>query len=196
MSSLNLLPEPAFAELKPLLNERLERIAASLRPEQFASLLDPVMRQVLEQGFALAGAHEGTLWLVDGAGEDLVPAFNNGPNAGRFVGQFRQPLREGLICMVFANEQPFIENQLDHNIKQSRMLDTHLGVQTYALIAVPFYFLQRCRGVVSCVQLKSGERHDLAGFAPKHLDAVQLASSVVGRLLEYRLLSSAVDWSG
>ncbi|PWU12596.1 MAG: hypothetical protein C5B50_21100 [Verrucomicrobia bacterium] len=196
MASLNLLPEPAFAELKSLLNERLERMAASLRPEQFSSLLDPVMQQVLEEGFTQARADEGTLWLIDAEGENLVPAFNNGPNAERFVGEFRQPLNAGLICMVFSTEQPFIENEVDKNANQSRLLDTRLQVKTHALIAVPFYFLQRCRGVASCVQLKPANRGNPAGFGPKDLETVQLTANVLGRLLEHRLLGKAVDWEG
>src|SRR5262245_878395 len=150
---LNVLPDPAFLDLKTVLAERLERLAAGIHPAQFGSLLDPLMRQTLERGFAEAGAHEGTVWLLDQSGEFLVPAWNSGPNAARLVGQFKQPLNAGLICMVFSSEQPFLENEVWKNSKQSKLLDSMLEVQTGAMIAVPFYFLRACRGVVSCVKL-------------------------------------------
>src|SRR5262249_36878765 len=154
LTRVSSLPDPAFEQLRPMLAERLDRLGSSIRPEQFASLLNPLMRQVLEKGFADAGADEGTVWLLDEAGENLVPAYNNGPQASQFVGRFKQPLKAGLICMVFASEQPFMENEVWKNSRQSKLLDTQLQVRTWAMIAVPFYFLGTCRGVISCVQLK------------------------------------------
>lgn len=194
---LNLLPDPAFLELKAVLSERLERIAAGIRPEQFGSLLEPLMRQTLERGFRAAGADEGTVWLPDAAGEHLVPAHNTGPHAGQLVGKFKQPLSAGLICMVFASEQPFLENEVWKNAGQSKLLDAQLNVRTCAMIAVPFYFLRACRGVISCVQL---QRHGAGapeppGFRPEHLASVQLAATLLSHLIEFRLLSRAVGWS-
>jgi GAF domain len=193
----SLLPDPAFLELKPALSERLDRITASLTPEQFASLLDPLMRRVLERGFAEAGAHEGTVWLMDGAGECLVPVHNTGPQADRLVGKFKQPLNAGLICMVFASEQPFLENEIARNAGQSKLLDTMLEVQTWAMIAVPFHLMRACRGVVSCVQLKRAGQSasEPPGFQPEHLASVQLTATLLSQLIEHRLLGQAVGWT-
>ena len=203
---LNLLPDRSFLDLKPALVERLERIGAGLRAEQFASALDPLMRQVLDRGFAEAGAHEGTVWLLDANEHHLVPAYNNGPNAHRMVGRFKQPLSAGLICMVFASEQPFLENEVQANALQSKLLDSALAVRTTAMLAVPFSFLRAPRGVISCVQLentRAGKGSSGApppppaapGFRPEHLAGLQLAATLVAQLLEFRLLSRAVGWS-
>lgn len=194
---LNILPEPSFEQLKPVLHERLARVGASIHAEQFADLFDPLMRHTLQRGLAEAGAHEGTVWLLDEPGENLIPAYNTGPNADKFVGKFKQPLKSGLICMVFASEQPFLENEVWQNAEQSKLLDSMLEVQTWAMIAVPFYFLQACRGVISCVQLKapSSRSPDPAGFKPDHLASVQRAATLLSQLIEYRLLSRTVGWS-
>ena len=197
---LNILPDPAFLDLKSVLSERLERIAGGIHPEQFASLLDPLMRQTLEHGFAEAGADEGTVWLLDHAGEFLVPAWNSGPHADKLVGKFKQPLKAGLICMVFSSEQPFLENEVWKNSRQSKLLDSMLEVQTSAMIAVPFYFLRACRGVVSCVKLDKASRSapgatDSNGFHPEHLTHVQRATAVLSQLVELKLLSCTVGWS-
>lgn len=193
----NILPEPRFAELGATLQERLAQVAAAITAENFPSLLDPLMRTVLQEGFDCATAHEGTVWLADAAGEFLSPAFNSGPNAGRWVGKFKQPLSSGIISMVFASEQPFIENEVFKNALQSKVLDHNLGVQTHALIAVPFYFLKACRGVISCVQLNHpGAAPDsLSGFRPEHLLCVEQTAALLSRLVEYRLLSNTVGWT-
>jgi len=198
---LNILPDPAFMDLKAVLSERLERIAGGLQPEQFGSLLDPLMRQTVETGFAEAGADEGTVWLLDQAGEYLVPAWNTGPHADRLVGKFKQPLKAGLICMVFSSEQPFLENEVWKNSRQSKLLDSMLEVQTSAMIAVPFYFLRACRGVVSCVKLNKpdsttkGGPNGSNGFGPEHLAHVQRTTAILSQLVDLRLLSCTVGWS-
>src|SRR3989442_10013827 len=91
------VPDPRFAELGPVLAERLEEVDLRINPQNFTSLLNPLMRSVFQQGLTEAGAHEGTIWLVDAEGQNLVPAYNTGPNAERFVGSFRQSLKEGLV---------------------------------------------------------------------------------------------------
>lgn len=194
---LSLLPDPAFRDLRPVLAERLNQLAAAVRGEQFASLFDPVMRQTVERGFAAAGAHEGTVWLLDETEENLVAAYNTGPQAAQWVGQFKLPLRAGLISMVFASEQPFLENEVWRNALQSKLLDSMLQVQTCAMIAVPFYLLRACRGVVSCVQLRQASAgvQDPPGFRSEHLEAVQWTATILSELLELRLLSHAVGWT-
>jgi transcriptional regulator with GAF, ATPase, and Fis domain len=193
---LNLLTEPAFESLNPTLLARMSQLGDSIHAPQFEPLLEPLLRQVIEQGFREAGAHEGTVWLADAAGEFLEPAFNTGPRAGQIVGRFKQPLGSGLISMVFATEQPFVENDVPRNAQQSKLLDVTLGVQTHALIAVPFHFLKACRGVVSCVQLKPADSRsaDPPGFLPQHVAGLQRTTALAAMLIEYRLLSRMVGW--
>ena len=193
----NIVPDPRFAELQGVLQERLAAIGNTIQPENFASLIDPLVRDVLQRGFAEAGAHEGSIWLPDGEGKNLIPAYNSGPDAEKIVGKFRQPLDEGLICMVFASEQPIVENEVYKNAQQSKLLDERLQVQTYALIAVPFHFLKACRGVISCVQLKRDgpNKLDVPGFQFAHLSAIQRTAALVAQLIELRVLGSTVGWS-
>lgn len=193
---LNLMTEPQFQGLRSLLYERMGRLGDDIHAPQFAGLLDPLLHRIVEQGFAEAGAHEGTIWLVDAAGEFLEPAFNTGPHAPQIVGQFKQPLGSGLISMVFASEQPFVENHVSRNAQQSKLLDARLEVETQSLIAVPLHFLNACRGVVSCVQLKEkGQAGKVPGFKAAHLDAVQRATALLCQIIEYRLLSRTVGWT-
>jgi len=193
----NIVPEPRFAELQGALQERLSATANSIQPHNFSSLLDPLARDVLQRGFAEAGAHEGTIWLLDSDGKHLVPAYNTGPDAEKIVGKFRQSLNSGLICMVFASEQPIVENEVYKDQRQSKALDEALQVETFALIAAPFHFLKACRGVVSCVQLKrpGTKERELPGFQFSHLTAIQRTAAVLAQLIELRVLGSAVGWS-
>ena len=173
----------------------MQEVARAIEPEAFPSLMDDLMVEVLREGFRQANADEGSIWLVDGTEEFLVAVFNTGPRAAEFVGTFKQPLKSGLICMVFANEQPFVENDVAGNRNQSKLLDSRLGCQTDALIAVPFYFLGSCRGVISCVQLMgNGASSRARGFSTTALKAVERSATTLSRLIDHALLSKTVGW--
>jgi len=185
---LTLLPDSNFAGMLPELRGRLTEAGQSITPGNFVSLLDDTMRREIHLAFAQVGASEGTVWLVDG--DALVPAYNTGPNAQKMVNQFRQPLTSGLISMVFASEQPFLENEVFQNAKQDKSLDTSLNVQTYAMIAVPFYFLEACRGVISCVVLKlpGAAEPPVVRFDEAARIRVSHTARVLGRLIDHKLL--------
>ena len=201
-SRFSILPDPRFADLAPLLAERLAEVAASIRPENFASLMDPLLLEVIRRGVEEIGAHEGTVWLPDAAGMHLVPAYNTGPRAADFVGKLHQPLNSGLVSLVFATEQPTLVNAAYADSRHSPLVDQALGQKTDALIAVPFSFLHACRGVISCVRLIESPtrgldpaKGTLSEFVPGHLAAVQRTSAILGRLIEQRLLGDTIGWS-
>src|SRR5690349_959363 len=106
---IHLIADAAFEEFQATLKARIARVGAEIGAEQIEPLLDPLLLRIAEDGFNEAGAHEGTIWLVDSTEEHLMPVFNSGPHASAFVGKFKQPLSAGLISMVFATEQPFLE---------------------------------------------------------------------------------------
>jgi hypothetical protein len=192
-----LLPDPRFAGLRNALEERVLAGADAITPEALPDVLDPTMRATLHNAFAAAGAPDGLVWLLDGAREHLVPAYGVGPNSTALVGTFRQPLSSHpLIGMVLASEQPFCENEVYRNAGQDKTVDRKLGMLTCAMVAVPFYYGRRIRGVISCVQMKpaAGDLPDPAGFSLDDLAHVQHAALVVSRLLDHWLIGVSVGW--
>lgn len=188
---------PYAEELKRTFDLRL-REAASQVSEEFPSCFDRTVRDLVTQGLSVATADEGTIWLIDPPGEALLPVFNSGPYADQFVGKFRQSLRSGMISMVVATEQPIYENDVHLNRQQDRTLDGRLGVQTCAMIAAPFYFAGELRGVLSGVQLRPVDEAQAEpnGFAWDHLQTLQRTATVLGRLLEHRLMVRLLGTQG
>jgi hypothetical protein len=193
---LNILPDERISSLSPSLENRLLTIAEQISPENFPSLCDSMIRYVLEQGFHLAGADSELIWLLDRSRENLVPCFGIGEAAEKLTLNYSQPLREGIIGMVMASEQPFVENEVFKNERHSKIVDMKLRQQTYAMIVVPFYFLRQCRGVISCVQLKNADSSEVdpPGFRVEHLQAIQRAGALVSELIDYHLLRQTVQW--
>jgi hypothetical protein len=194
---ITILPDERFSAVRSALLERLTSIAANITAENIGSLFDGTMRSVIDFGFKETGASEGTIWILEPPISALVPCFNSGPNANSIVGQFKQPLNAGLISMVFATQQPFLENEVFANKSQDKSLDSALRLQTYAMIAVPLYFLEDCRGVISCVQLKvpGSAEPDPPGFDEGGKARLSHTSTVFGRLLDYRLLRATMGLS-
>jgi len=192
------LPEERLTLLRPLVEQRMREAAELIGDGQFEQFFDRSMRGLLTDGFQRTGADEGTLWLLDPERLHLVPRFNSGPHAASFVGSFRQNLRSGMISMVVATEQPICENDMCRNAQQDKSLDQQLQLQTCAMLAVPFYFVGRLRGVISCVQLRSADRseNDPPEFLPSALESLQLTAGVLSRLIEYRLMALALGVEG
>ena len=170
---------------------KVARLADEVDPDNQGLALDSLMADLLRAAFHEGGADEGTVWLPDLAGHHLVPIWNSGPNSIRIVAGFRQPINAGLVCMVYATEQPFLENDIAHNARQSKLLDLTLGVQTEALLAVPLHFAGACRGVISCVQLATPLAAGVAkpDFSPDSLAALERTAAVLARLIEFQLLA-------
>jgi hypothetical protein len=196
MARFTLLADERFAALSARLTERVESAARALNPDTFQAALDPLMRHVISDAFSLAGAHEGTIWLVDAAEQHLMPVYNTGADAARFVGEFRQPLSRGLISLVFKNGQTLAENAVRENRQQDRTLDQSLGVETVAMLAVPFYFAKHPRGVISCVQLQKtgGASGDARGFRPDDLQRIEQLSATLTRFIDHLLVGTTVGW--
>ena len=199
----NFLPEPRFVPLRPALQEHLSKLGAAVTPENFLSICDDMLLKLLKESFGRIKADEGSIWLLDAEKQHLIAAFNSGSRSEEIVG-FKLPVTRGIISLVVASEHPFVENNVYKNDKQDKALDEKLGKLTYAMIAVPLYFLNEVRGVISCVQLQDFERRDgkvvplpptPPGFGPPELDAVQTMAAVVRDLVDYRLLGTAIGWN-
>src|SRR6516164_1917480 len=148
----NLLPDPRFRKHISGLTDRLDKAAKLITRETFNDFADELMTTVLEDSFEAAGADEGTLWLVNPSKPELDAVFNNGPTAAKIL-KYSQKLDRGLISMVFSTGQPFCENNIAQNPEHDKTVDRKTGSPTAAMIAVPFYFAQQCRGIISCIQL-------------------------------------------
>jgi hypothetical protein len=199
----NFLPLDTFVALQLPLREHLKQIGRSITPENFPGICNERIFYVLQESFQRAGADEGSIWILDPKRENLVIAHNTGPHAKKIVG-FKQPLTSGIVSMVVNNEQSFAEREVYKNVHHSKALDQTLNVSTYAMIVVPFYFLDECRGVISCVQLvdvKVQDEHLVTtgkippGFQMRELAMVQKAGLIIRDLINYNLLKTTIGWN-
>ena len=195
---VTVLPDERLIALRPALLATVHGVARELSGEAFAAFLDASMRSLLVGAFDRVGAHEGTVWLIDEAKTALVPRFNSGADAEKFVGRFQQKLDSGMISMVAVTEQPICENEVCRNARHDGKLDGELRVKTWAMVAVPFYFFSELRGVISCVQLVGADSSETTppGFSAEHLRELQHAAGLLSRVIEYRILAQCLGLEG
>ncbi len=191
-------PEERILALRPVIEMQLKDAAARVGDATFDEFFEAPLRALLIEAFNRVGAHEGSVWLLDEAREFLVPRYNSGPNAARFVNTFRQSVRSGMISMVVATEQPICENGMCEHPGQDRALNEMLRLEACAMLAVPFSFLGELRGVISCVQLKAlgSPDPDPPGFSPDALRALQSTAGLLSRLVEHRLFTLCLGLEG
>jgi hypothetical protein len=175
------------------LEERLQDWVEGLDAGSFSELLDPLVTKVLEGSFRWVGGDEGTVWLVDAEEDNLIAVFNSGPHSRELIGH-QQPLGRGIISLVYANEQPYCENEIAKRESHDDTVDRKLGTETGAMIAVPFYFAFGLRGVISCVQLTrdNGDEKPAPGFDTGHVEEISAAVTVVERMINGRLLATLI----
>ncbi len=188
-SRAKLLGNPQFARLGADLEQHIEEWIQSSNPVELTGLLDEVCTDLLSHCFQSVGGNEGTLWLADTDESNLVAVYNSGPDAENLVG-FEQSIGSGIISLVYAQQQPYCENEIEKSEGHDDTLDRKLEQHTSAMIAVPFYFAYQLRGVVSCVQLGSGD--ETPGFDSEHVAQLVQTAHSVERLMNAAALSIAL----
>ncbi len=187
-ANTQLLRLSGLGESARAVEAHLEAWLEGCEPSQLISLIDPGALSLLRTAFADAGGCEGTVWLVDRKAGELVACYNSGNESDRLVG-FRQPVGQGIVSMVFAQQQPYCENRIAANSGHDDTLDRKISQRTTAMIAVPFYFAFGLRGVISCVQLADAPKAR-EGFRSSDVEILARAANFVERLIDGTLLTS------
>jgi transcriptional regulator with GAF, ATPase, and Fis domain len=185
-----LLRHPGLGKFARELERHLDHRIESMSPSQLVELVDQVSLGLLREAFREVGGCEGTIWLFDGGPADLVAVFNSGEDPDSLVG-FRQPLGQGIISLVFTQQQPYCENDIQASEGHDDTLDRKISRHTTAMIAVPFYFGFGLRGVISCVQLRE-TKHESEGFSFADVETLTRVANLVERLINESLFSSAL----
>ncbi len=187
-----LLSHPRFTKLGAEIEDYVEAWIQSSQPLDLIGLLDESCSDLLKKSFDIVGGSEGTVWLNDPKEEFLVAVYNSGPEAENLVG-FKQPIGSGIISLVYSQQQPYCENEIEESQGHDDTLDKKMQKHTAAMIAVPFYFSFQLRGVISCVQLReNSESGDAPGFDSEQVDELVKAASGVERFINANLLSVAL----
>lgn len=175
--------------------EHLESWISSGTPTDLIELFDEGVLSLLKGAFDHVGGCEGTIWLVDSEERNLVASYNTGDDAASLIG-FEQPIGSGIISMVFSQQQPYCENNIEASSGHDDTLDRKMAKHTTALLAVPLYFAYGLRGVISCVQLEEVESGaGKKGFSSADIEALAMVSNIIERLVNETLLSSALGLS-
>ena len=190
---LKLLRHPGLSDCAKTLEKHLDAWIESTAPAQLIGLMDAVSRSLLCDAFIAAGGCEGTVWLFDECAGELVAAFNSGEDAAGLIG-FRQPLGQGIISLVYAQQQPYCENDIQASEGHDDTLDRKISKHTAAMIAVPFYFGFGLRGVISSVQLEEADSAR-GGFSSADVETLTRVSNLIERLINESLFSSALGFS-
>ncbi len=184
-------PDPKISEHASHIESSLARAASQLTPEEFKGLIGDPGRSVLRSAMDCVKSDAIAVWLVDRELKNL--AVTHCEPDQNFVG-WEQSVSEGLTSLAYASEQSLCENQVYLNSQHSKRADQEFGQITCAMIATPFYVAGTLRGVISTVQLKDSESAtDPAGFSARNLNRMRRLSTVIERLVNYRLLTTLLD---
>lgn len=179
-----------LTEYAPTIERKLARAAESITPEAFKSTLGDPGKSMLRAIMESVKGDSTSIWLADIAENNLIVTHST-PNE-ELVG-LSIPISEGLTSLVYASEQSICENNVYQNANHSKHVDDTVGQITSSMIATPFYFGGALQGVVSCVQIKESEdAPDPKGFSARDLGRIRRLSTVIERLVNYKLLTQLI----
>jgi hypothetical protein len=186
------LPHPSIEAAIPLLNDRIAAVSAAATPGStgWNGLCDANAKGLFDLYTGAAGADEGTLWLFSPSDETLVPAYNNGPDAGTLLGGYRQPLSLGLISSVFVTQMGLCESWVYRNSQHDDSVNRMLGNVTAHMVVVPLFFGGEARGVISAVKLRRADQEDPPPFGMDGYEMISRLSQLLGEILHGRLLGT------
>ena len=142
-------------------------------------------------------ADDGALWLVDDVARELRPRFSIGEHSNVLLNEIRQPLSSGLISMVFFTENSICEAEVGRRSESCPEVDSRLGLKTKAMIAIPVFFAQRCRGVFSAVLFdKAGGIRRKNAFLPADFEALSQAAALWSELMDSQIAGVGMQIGG
>jgi hypothetical protein len=96
--------------------------------------------------------------------------------------------------MVFFTEHAICEANVGSRSEYCSDIDSRLGARTQAMVAIPIFFAQRCRGIFSAVIFSSGASlNRKEAFLPADFDILSQASSLWSAQMDSRLSGLAIQ---
>lgn len=191
-TSMRWMPDPRVAPHAKAIEERVGMFAGHIRAATFAEFLDPLMKRMIADFLRDAHANEGVVWLLDREGKNLTCAYQMGPHSSR-LNNIRVPVESGVAGMVLATQQPFSENNLGINRDAASAIEERMGVLVCSRTLIPFFIAGKIRGLVAGYRTKpNADAAEPAGFNADDVEELNLLSRLLGRLLDHKLLCSAI----
>ncbi len=147
---------------------------------------------LLKQTLHNMGGHEGSIWVVDKPGQQLVTCYNT-LELQRHV---CQDLSSGLVSKAFNEERAVHHKGLHRFQDSSGQVDETLEQKTQHQISVPFYICGQLCGALSAVQLSSdfhsAPREDVPwGFKDDAIPLLAAAAAVIAEGIEAKWQSGS-----
>lgn len=191
----NSLPDPAITEAVPKIRSRVSKRVPALATERdfFDRVVDGPLRRVFALSLATISASEGTIWVLDEEGGDLVPRHNTGPDAEAFIGRYRQPLDRGIISTVIVTQRGVSESYVYRNAGHDPSVNKLLGNITAHMIVLPWFIAGDPAGIVSAVKLRKADEDDPPPYDAASFDVMSDFTTLLGEISAARLLEAVIE---
>ncbi len=181
--------------LMSLITNKSQAFIDELSHHSLKQLVDENLDRCFQSFLTRTDSHAGAIWIVNPTTNKLVIAYNVGGQGHAIEGQIEQSLESGLVSKSFKEEQTICHQGMFAHREQSAKVDEVLLQVTAHQIATPFRMFGRTVGVLTAIQtLDAGVRLKTEwGFDETDIEQIEVASWVIGRLLEYNTIMAATD---
>ena len=188
MERFVIVPDEKLEPLMLLLKAKLPNIAAEIRAEHLADLIDRVARRVLRGAAERPGVDEIVVWGVSGNG--FLAAWSSLAPETEVVGVVTASAEEGLIARVFASSRSEAQAAPGLGAAHWTNLEQRRGRMIAGMAATPLLLFGKPVAVLSLVTYDKEGAAEPGSF-PGTVPATEAAGLLV-RLIEDRLVRSSL----
>ena len=185
MERFVIVPDEKLEPLVLLLKAKLPNIAAEIRAEHLADLIDSVARRALRDAARPASIDEILIWGLSGNG--FLAAWSSLVPENEVVGTATAAAEEGLIARVFASSRSDAQAAPGLAAGNWTNLEQRRGRMIASMAATPLLLFGKPVAVLSLVTYQKDEPQSLPGTS-----AATEAAVLLVRLIEDRLLRSSL----
>jgi two-component system, NtrC family, sensor kinase len=146
--------------------------------------LDTVLRQILALTCQALDVAEGTILLQDPDTHELVFALWNGASFAVLRGVRLAP-GQGIVGWVVQHAVPVCVNDVYHDVRFHRAIDTLTHIETRSLVCAPLIHRDKVTGALEVVNKRRGE------FEPEDVSFLEAAASIAAAAIENARLYAA-----
>ena len=146
---------------------------------------------MLKEAVERANAAEGSLLLINPAGDKLRFVASHSPVADKLVGT-EQALDEGITGLAVSLQQPMIVNDVAADPRHSHAVDDLTEVKTRSIMVIPLAAPETAFGALTAINSSAPE-----GFSSVDLERYGEASDgIIARLMELNFDPEPEDDAG
>jgi hypothetical protein len=188
MNRLVIIPDRALELRAPEIALQLATLVDQIRADTLAGLIPESDLEFLAQTLKVLDEDELSIWAPCDRGYSVV--WTSREPKSEMVGSASANPEEGLISRIFASGRSTRETAPDLQASSWSNIEKRRGQTVSSMAGSPVFIASKCAAILAVIQYQASDNR--ASLADEDLGLLATAASILGRLLEDRLIRALI----